>query len=163
MFGKLDYGQHVKEINPDSAKLAAKNQRTPVKTALLPFDPAAYPALVDPYDKTANLDKRARAYLHSNCAHCHVNAGGGNSQINLEWNVPIDKMKLIGVKPLHNAFNLPDAKLIAAGHPERSVLLHRVGMRDAGFMPPLASSLVDRQAVELLREWACAMPARKDP
>ena len=72
-------------------------------------------------------------------------------------------MKLIDVKPVHHTFGLPDARLVAPGHPERSVLLHRVGMREAGFMPPLATTLVDRQAVELLSDWIRAMPARKDP
>jgi hypothetical protein len=31
-------------------------------------------------------------------------------------------MKAVGVKPLRSTFDLPDAKLIAAGHPERSLL-----------------------------------------
>jgi uncharacterized repeat protein (TIGR03806 family) len=163
LFQAFDYGKHVQELNPAAAKLAAKNQRAPAKTAVLPFNPSAYPKLADPYDKSADLDKRARAYLHSNCAHCHVFAGGGNSQINLEWNVSVETMKMIDVKPQHHSFNLPDAKLIAAGHPEQSVLLHRVGIREAGFMPPLATSIVDRQAVEMLREWIAAMPARNDP
>jgi hypothetical protein len=30
-------------------------------------------------------------------------------------------------------------------------------------MPPLATSIVDRQAVEMLRGWIGALPARKDP
>jgi hypothetical protein len=72
-------------------------------------------------------------------------------------------MKLIDEKPQHHTFNLPDAKLVAARHPERSVLLQRVGTREAGFMPPLATSMVDRKAVEMLRDWIAAMQARKDP
>jgi hypothetical protein len=48
---------------------------------------------------------------------------------------------------------LPDAKLIAPGHPERSVLLHRISQRKAGFMPPVATSVVDTEAVHLIDEW----------
>jgi hypothetical protein len=62
-------------------------------------------------------------------------------------------MRILDVKPEHHTFDLREARLVAPGHPERSVLLHRIANRDAGHMPPLASSVVDSQAVELLTEW----------
>ena len=43
--------------------------------------------------------------------------------------------------------------LIANGEPEKSVLLKRVSMSEGGKMPPLARSVVDEKAVEMLREW----------
>jgi hypothetical protein len=67
-------------------------------------------------------------------------------------------MKLIDVKPQHHTFDLTDARLVVPGYPERSVLLHRIANRDAGHMPPLATSLVDEQAVELVRKWIATMP-----
>jgi hypothetical protein len=109
--------------------------------------------LVDPYDVKQDPSLRARSYLHSNCAQCHVEAGGGNAMIDLEFTTKLDKMKIIDVAPQHDAFGLKDAKLIAPGRPEASVLLHRVGCRGPGQMPPLATSLVDERAVLLLREW----------
>jgi mono/diheme cytochrome c family protein len=120
--------------------------------------------LVDPYDPRQDLTLRARSYLHSHCAQCHVEAGGGNSQIDLQFSIPLDKMKLIDVKPLHDAFGLADARLIAPGKPESSVLLHRMACRGRGQMPPLATSLVDQQAVDMLREWVNKMkPAPAQP
>src|SRR5205807_1993209 len=53
--------------------------------------------LVDPYDPRQDLELRARSYLHSNCAQCHVEAGGGNAMIDLEFTTKVDKMKLIDV------------------------------------------------------------------
>ena len=50
---------------------------------------------------------------------------------------------------------------IAPGHPERSVLLHRMSHRKEGAMPPLATSMVDREAVEILREWIRQLPKNK--
>ncbi len=115
--------------------------------------PEQYGKLVDPYDARADLDLRARSYLHANCAQCHVAAGGGNAQIELDFATPRDKMKLFDVAPVHHNFQLPDARLIASGAPERSVLLERIARRGAGQMPPLATSVVDHEAVKLLTEW----------
>ena len=52
-----------------------------------------------------------------------------------------------------------DAKLVAPGHPERSVLLHRISHRDKGHMPPLATRVVDQRMVETIREWILQLPA----
>lgn len=66
---------------------------------------------------------------------------------------PVDAMKAVGVKPLHATFDLPDALLIAAGHPERSMLCARMSRRGPGQMPQLATALVDEQAVAVIRAW----------
>ncbi|MBI2480475.1 MAG: PQQ-dependent sugar dehydrogenase [Planctomycetia bacterium] len=114
---------------------------------------AAFPRLVDPYDKQQDLTTRARSYLHANCAQCHIGAGGGNSQIDLEFTKPLAEAKLIDEPPVHHKFDMSDARLIARGAPDRSVLLHRLAIRGAGQMPQLATNVIDRKAVELLREW----------
>ena len=119
----------------------------------LPKPPEKMASLANPYDESADLNLRARSYLHANCAHCHVEAGGGNSAITLNWNAAPDKMRLIGVAPLHDKFGLPDALLVAPGEPERSILLQRVLRVGPGGMPPLAKSLVDEPALKLLGEW----------
>ena len=121
--------------------------------AQLPKPPEKMAALPDPYDDTRPLNDRARSYLHANCAHCHVEAGGGNSAITLRWNTPSDKMQLIGASPLHEKFGIPDAQLIFPGAPERSVLMQRLLRVGQGGMPPLAKSLVDEAAVKMLADW----------
>jgi hypothetical protein len=141
---------------------ATRLQREAKPSALLTVPPEKYRRLADPYDPKTDLTARARAYLHANCAQCHVEAGGGNAQIDLEFTTAPDKMRLFDVKPQHHTFDLPDARLIAPGRPERSVLLRRVSNRDAGHMPPLATSVVDRDAVRLLTEWIKAMEPRKE-
>jgi len=115
--------------------------------------PAELEKLIDPDDSSADLDARARSYLHANCSSCHVAAGGGNSAIELEFTTSRDKMNAIDVKPLHHAYDILDARLIAPGSPERSVLLARVSRHGAGRMPPLSTSVVDKRAVVLLSEW----------
>jgi uncharacterized repeat protein (TIGR03806 family) len=115
--------------------------------------PADHGKLVDPYDSSADLDARARSYLHANCSSCHVMTGGGNAAIELEYTMPREKMNAIDVAPLHHTYNLPDARLIAPGAPERSVLVERIARHGAGRMPPLSTSVVDKRAVALLSEW----------
>ncbi|MEX2120529.1 MAG: PQQ-dependent sugar dehydrogenase [Pirellulales bacterium] len=147
-------GKSDQEADDDLRRLTAtRNQRQPKTSSLLFKRGEQYPALVDPYDPQADLTLRVRSYLHANCAQCHVEAGGGNAQMQLAWSTPLDKMKLINVPPVHHTFDLAEPRLVAPGDPSRSVLLHRISIRDRGQMPQLATSVVDEQAVQLFREW----------
>lgn len=140
-------------------RTATRDQRGAAKTEMLAMSPESFPKLVDPYDKQAKLTARARSYLHANCSICHVEAGGGNAQMILDYFTPLAKAKLLDEKPLHHKFGLPDAKIIAPGHPERSTLFTRITRRgpNTGQMPQLATTLVDQQAVELFREWIASL------
>ena len=135
---------------------------TPRYAYALPKRPHEYPAMADPYDARASLNDRARAYLHSNCAYCHVAAGGGNSLMELEATTRRDKMMIFGVRPQHDTFRIADARLVAPGEPERSVLHRRViALPGAGRMPPLSTSVVDESAADLLYEWIRQMKEDK--
>jgi uncharacterized repeat protein (TIGR03806 family) len=115
--------------------------------------PAALPRLVNPYDKSANLEARVRSYLHANCSQCHVPDGGGNARMELEFSTPREKMNVIGVAPLQGNFGIPDAELIAPGEPFRSVMLYRISKLGGGRMPQVGSAMVDHQAVDLFHRW----------
>ncbi|HET6884241.1 MAG TPA: PQQ-dependent sugar dehydrogenase [Pirellulales bacterium] len=138
---------------------ASRGQRSAAASNLLARLPEHYERFADPYDDREPIDRRARAYLHSNCAQCHVEAGGGNAQIDLRFSTALDKMRLVGVQPLHQRFTMEDAQLVAPGEPDRSVLLHRLSIRGPGQMPQLATTLVDEQAVKLIRSWIEGMEA----
>ncbi len=115
--------------------------------------PAEHPQLPDPHSLDHPIEARARSYLQTNCAICHVESGGGNARFQVRYSLPEAELNLFGQTPQHHDFGLIDPKLIAPGHPERSVLLHRVATRGEGKMPPMASTVVDDKAVKLLREW----------
>ena len=124
----------------------------------LPKRPVALERLVDPSDAKADLGLRARSYLHANCAICHVAAGGGNAAMDLEINAKPNEVRVVDARPVHTTFGIEEARLVAPGDPERSLLLHRVARRGHGQMPPLASALVDHEAVALLRAWIEQLP-----
>jgi uncharacterized repeat protein (TIGR03806 family) len=128
-----------------------KLKRKPGKD--VPFDSADHPRLANPYDDSETLAERALSYLHVNCAQCHIEAGGGNSQMVLSYGTVVEKQNLINAEPLHDRFGIVDAKLVVPGSPERSLLLQRIARRGRGQMPQLATSMVDEQAVTLLTEW----------
>jgi glucose/arabinose dehydrogenase len=138
------------EVRNDLSRKMKPEQRT---TGVLPKSPEDYDRLTDPYDATADLGKRARSYLHSNCAQCHVEAGGGNSAIDLHIRTTPDRMRLFDVKPQHDAFEIAEPRIVAPGSPERSILVQRISRRGPGQMPPLATSAVDERAAAMLREW----------
>ncbi|MCI0700321.1 MAG: PQQ-dependent sugar dehydrogenase, partial [Planctomycetia bacterium] len=151
----VDWPGDALSVVKDATERQQPGQRMPKATTMLPRTPSALNKLVDPYDKTRDLALRAKAWLHTNCATCHVEAGGGNAQMQLDFSTPWEKMRLIGSKPVHQTFDLADARLIAPGAPERSVVIHRIRQRGAnsGQMPPLSSNRVDPLGVELLTEW----------
>jgi len=113
---------------------------------------------VDPYDEAAPLEERARSYLHANCAHCHVEAGGGNAAINLHKRAAREALRMIDVPPLHDSFGVRDPLLIAPGQADRSLLYLRVKTNDRGRMPPLSRLRVDERAAEMLRAWITSIP-----
>jgi mono/diheme cytochrome c family protein len=108
---------------------------------------------VNPYDAHEDLTKRAKSWLHANCSACHVPAGGGNAQMDLEFSKSLHGLNIVDVKPIHTSFGLPDARLIAPGDPDRSVLLKRIATRGPNQMPQLSTNRVDEQGVALMREW----------
>jgi mono/diheme cytochrome c family protein len=118
------------------------------------------PSVPDGYDTSAPLADRARAYLDVNCAHCHNPAGPAHtSGLDLRWSQ--DDPTLWGVLKRPVAAGRGSAGFafaIEPGHPERSILLHRMQSTDPGvMMPELGRQLVDDRGVALIRDWIAEM------
>jgi len=89
---------------------------------------------------------------------CHIITGGGNSRMEFEITRENDAMYAIDHHPQHDNLGLPNARIIAPGDPDRSVLYHRMSRRGRGQMPPLVSNAVDVQAVEVMGQWIKSLP-----
>jgi mono/diheme cytochrome c family protein len=116
------------------------------------------PALADPADATAPLDARARAYLHTNCAHCHRPNGPAPTALDLRYSTALGDMGACDAPANNGDVGLgADARIVAPGDPARSVLAARMERRDAAAMPPLASFVADDAGVALVRDWIATL------
>lgn len=116
------------------------------------------PAPVDPRNSSAEVNSRARSYLHANCAHCHRRHGGGTAAIELPFELPLAETRAIGVRPTQGTFGIPGAAVIAPGDPLRSVLFYRMAKLGRGHMPHLGPSLVDEHGLRLIHDWISQLP-----
>lgn len=156
-----DEGMNQAEANAYWRDALPKNQRRLSPPPTAEADADSFERLANPADESAPLEARARSYLHANCAHCHTSAGGGNAQIELGINRSIWETKMWNERPLHSQFDLKDARIIAPGSPERSVLAHRMSLEVRGRMPPIAVSVADKFGVDLVSRWIASLPSER--
>jgi uncharacterized repeat protein (TIGR03806 family) len=120
-------------------------------------DPENLDQLPSPYDITAPLDERARAWLHTNCSQCHRSGGPTQAQIDFRYFVPLAGMNICNIEPGLGDLGITNAMLLAPGDPDRSVIWERMRRRDEEAMPPLGSFIADDQGVELLSDWIVSL------
>lgn len=111
-----------------------------------------------PYDASASLESRARAWLHVNCAHCHRRGGGGSAPFDIQFATPLAKANLLGVRPTQGTFGIHDARIVAPGDPLRSVLYYRIMKLGHGRMPQFGSQVVDVVGTRLIHDWIASLP-----
>lgn len=129
-------------------------------------DYSNFPQLAVPSDKNAELDKRVSAYFDANCAHCHMPGGTGVADIDLRYVTALESANIIDVDPTQGTLGISGAKRIKSGEPDKSVLLERMKTLQEHRMPPLASSVADTMAINLLTKWIVDLSAtslKKDP
>jgi uncharacterized repeat protein (TIGR03806 family) len=115
--------------------------------------------LVAVNDRRASLEHRVRAYLDSNCAQCH-RPGGSPGEFDARFDTRLDRQKLLGGPLVAADLGVPGAKVVVPGTPEKSMIYLRMSRRHDVFrMPPLATNLVDRDAVEAVAAWIRGLPA----
>ncbi|MCE9529837.1 MAG: PQQ-dependent sugar dehydrogenase [Planctomycetes bacterium] len=105
----------------------------------LPAAPEKLAKIIDYRDEKADINDRARAYLHANCSHCHRKWGGGNAEFQLLSTLPIKELGVLDVKPGQGAFDLKDPRILTPGEPDRSMLYHRMTRLGLGRMPHIAN------------------------
>ena len=95
----------------------------------------------------------ARSYMDANCAFCHRPGGTGGGNLDLRYSASLKDTHLCDVTPGSGDLGIRDARVVAPGAPERSILLARISRRGAQQMPPLASNQVDNNAKSWVENW----------
>ncbi|MCF7786657.1 MAG: PQQ-dependent sugar dehydrogenase [Prosthecobacter sp.] len=109
--------------------------------------------LVSSHDAMADLETRARSWLHANCAHCHRRHGGGSVPLMVNFDLPTAETLMLNEKPTRGDFALTDARVITAGKPAQSVLLARIARSGSGHMPMIGAHEVDPHGFQILWDW----------
>jgi len=109
-------------------------------------------SLVHPTNGAASLEYRARSYLAANCAQCHQPGGSAPGYWDARLYTPGPSAGIIEGE-LISSLGDTNNRVIVPGSISNSVLLTRIAKRGTGQMPPLATSLVDTKAVELIAAW----------
>jgi uncharacterized repeat protein (TIGR03806 family) len=121
-------------------------------------NPTSHPQLATPTDTAATVAARARAYLHTNCAHCHRVGGPTPSSMDLRYSTLLQNTLACDAAPQSGDLGLgANARIIAPGNPDLSVLVARMNRRDVNAMPPLASNVIDQAGVTLIRDWIASL------
>lgn len=121
-------------------------------------DVAQYEAYPEPDDNNEPVEDRARAYLASNCAHCHQPGSTAPGNLDFRFGAPVGTLNLVGVRPNAGSLGISDPFLIKAGDKNSSLVWERMRRLDNNRMPPLGTVIVDQEALDLIGRWIDAGP-----
>ncbi|NIS37296.1 MAG: hypothetical protein GWN73_42785, partial [Actinobacteria bacterium] len=119
------------------------------------FGDAALPPvapMADPLDAGRPLELRARAYLHSNCGHCHRPDGWVPPDLSMDLRYGTD-LADTDTCDVPADYSLRPIDRIEPGDPDASLVYVRMTADGVDRMPPLGTSLVDAAGSGVVAEW----------
>jgi len=143
---------------PDALDLSTLTQRRLIRG--LPKAWASHPPRIQ---ASTEVERAALGYLHGNCGQCH-NSRGPLAGLGLDlWHDPTregdgEPGRLSALQRrssfLISAQPSPHSERLVPGAPEQSAILVRMRARQtAAQMPPVATQVVDTEAVGLIERW----------
>ena len=120
--------------------------------------PSSVAASVDWKDQTKSLDLRARSYLDINCAHCHSPGGPCDyTPMDLAFNATADAVNYgFCVAPQDGASGLP--YIVSGRDFANSLMPFRMSTNvQSQMMPNIGRTIVDDEAVLLIKQWIDGM------
>jgi hypothetical protein len=70
---------------------------------------------------------------------------------------PLQEMNICDVHPEVDDLGIADARLLAPGAPERSIIAVRLGQVSPLAMPPIGKNVVDVDATAVVEEWIAGL------
>ena len=119
----------------------------------LPEATGELPRHLRPGESTYSLEARVRSYLDVNCAYCHRPGGAPSpSWDGRHWRTLAETGMINGIPT--DAPLQPGDLLVTPGNANTSIIHNRLAAANGySRMPPLASNIVDSEAVTLLTDW----------
>jgi uncharacterized repeat protein (TIGR03806 family) len=154
----------IDTLGPKTRQLNKNNQIQTWQAAGL-FDGAlpdssTWEQFPDPYDTTAPVEPRARAWLEANCAHCH-NPDGAAKSTNLYLASDVTDTSHLGYCHLATAAGAGSGGHtfdVVPGDPANSILTFRISSTTPGIkMPEMPIQLVDTRAVQVVSDWIAGL------
>lgn len=112
--------------------------------------------------ESGTLEERARAYLDSNCAHCHQ-PGSSAGYTGFDLRLSTSSETALGVCRSPNSAGRVGSLIydLVPGRPDESILVARMeSTRPKEMMPQIGRSVVHQEGVALVREWVRSLSAR---
>src|SRR5690606_34079227 len=106
------------------------------------------------------IDRRVRAYLDMNSAHCHSEGGHcAYRPLRLDWNQTTDPVNMgLCVVP-EDPIDPSQTYILYAGNSARSMLFFRMNSTDEAVrMPLMGRTVPDEAALQLFADWIDNMP-----
>lgn len=109
-------------------------------------------------DDSTGYESRVKSYLHSNCSYCHQPDEVNTTDINLLYETLLANMNICNTPPQRDDFGVANPRIIdpdgTYDDPNSIMLLRMLADSTSGLrMPPLASEVVDTQAVDVFKRW----------
>jgi parallel beta-helix repeat protein len=127
-------------------------------------DLAAAPRLAAWNDPSETLEDRARAYLESNCAHCHNPQGRARfSSLFLGAHEPLGLKTGFCKHPVAAGGGSGSLLFdIVPGKPAESILPFRMSSVDLAIrMPEISKAIVHAEGVKLVEDWIASLPPQE--
>ena len=140
--------------NVDYGDVVANQQTTFEWIGLLSAHAVVEP-MVDPYDETQNLTRRAKSWLDTNCSQCHQPGGPTGVDMDLRYETPLANMVICD----EEAQTPLGTMRLDPGNPANSAIFLRPSDREDIQMPPLATYIVDEDGMALISEWITSITA----
>jgi uncharacterized repeat protein (TIGR03806 family) len=108
--------------------------------------------LAHPTNTAYSVEYRVRSYLAANCRQCHQPGGTALSLWDARLGNPLSLTGIIN-GALHDDLGDASNRVIVPGDQAHSILLTRISQNGALRMPPLASNVLDTNAINLVTAW----------
>ncbi|MEO5804523.1 MAG: PQQ-dependent sugar dehydrogenase [Verrucomicrobiota bacterium] len=109
-------------------------------------------ALASATNSNISREYRVRSYLSANCVQCHQPGGAAQSYWDARITTPLSQANIINGALFNNMGN-PTNVVIRPGSLSQSMLLTRLANLGPAHMPPLATTVLNSEAINLVSAW----------